>query len=362
MQFSRIACIITLIIASSLLAVAQSALPLSAAETIVALNTCSTAQPLALVRAGNHAWQPAKITTRDGHYIFNLSPAELGGNDILLLINPPAGLDISDVVPPAVTGLKVDGKPYPARPFTHLGIMPKAPHVILVGVADAANKLDTTSIEVTFNGDRLPKEAISVVPAGNNKATVSADLGDVEYGSHRAVISICDASPQRNVLKATVAFDRRSTTNYLNAGAYEVTLKTDSAYAGYESLASLTDGFIDLDGNHCQNDVSWASAEQPDDHWVEVTMDQPRTISEVSLYWAYLNTDYHTSQKILIQVPDGDSWKTVYSSPSGGMKIQKCSTLAFEPVKTQRFRVFQPAGGGSPTRTNLMWLAEIEAR
>jgi len=38
------------------------------------------------------------------------------------------------------------------------------------------------------------------------------------------------------------------------------------------------------------------------------------------------------------------------------------TTARFDPVTTSKFRVFMPAGKGSATRPNLLWVAEVKAR
>jgi hypothetical protein len=139
-------------------------------------------------------------------------------------------------------------------------------------------------------------------------------------------------------------------------------VKVDSNYPNYPSIAPLTDGHKILSGAGAGNDVTWASAEHDGPHWIEVTMQEEKELSEVTIYWAYSGSTFHTSQKTMIQVPDGDGWKTIYESPDEGPGQQRSTTFTFDPVMTDRFRIVQPPGGGSPGRPDLMWVAEVEAR
>ncbi|MFO7947484.1 MAG: discoidin domain-containing protein [Armatimonadota bacterium] len=314
------------------------------------------------IKAGSGEWTPAEYETIDSKLRFHLDPGALGSSDIMLLINPPADLDIDDSTPPSVIGVKVDGKALRAMEDIHLGLSDEAPRMLKFGIADGENALDETSVKATINDRPLDDHAVTVTPITSQKATVTVHLGQVDYGKYEVAVSVADASPQRNTATARVTFDHFDTTNVLLADAGEVELKVDSCFANYESLAPLNDGAKDLTGVHCRNDVSWASAETPSPHWIEVTLDEPRTIEEVSVWWAYYNNTYHTSQDIEIQVPDGDGWKIVYQSPEGGHEPSAVTTFRFEPLETDRFRIYQHAGGGCAGRPDLMWVAEIEAR
>lgn len=316
----------------------------------------------AFIRAGEGPWQPATYELDDGRIIFQLRPAQLGGGHIMLLIDPPADLDIHDTSQPQLVGLKVDEKPLPAEQRVHLGASSDAPQQIRAGFVDAENALDLASVLATLNGLRLPAERISVTSPDPRKATVTVELGHVEYGRHRAVISIADASPMANAAQVSVDFERADTTNFLLASVADIKMQASSHFPNYESLAALNDGFQELSGVSCGNDVSWASSEGPSDHWLEVTMPQERTVKEVTIYWAYAGATYHTSQNILIQVPDNGAWRNVYTSPPEGHQPGPCTTFAFDPVTADRLRIYQPAGGGGAGRPNLMWLAEVEAR
>ncbi len=314
------------------------------------------------VRANGGSWQTAEYERSEGRITFELRPSQLGGGRIMLLINPPADLDIHDATPPQLIGLKVDGKPLAAESSVNLGSMQQAPRAIRVGFADAENKLDPASVHATVNGRSLPDNSITLDIAHPRRATAAVELSHVEYGHHQVAISIADTAPSPNTAQVTVSFERIDTTNFIAAAVADIQMEASSSFPNYESLVALNDGFKQLTGAGCGNDVSWASAEEATDHWLEVTMPEAKTIKEVTVYWAYSGDTYFTSQKILIQVPDEGGWRNVSTPSPDGNPSGACTTFAFEPVKTDRFRIYQPKGGGSSSRPDLMWLAEIEAR
>jgi hypothetical protein len=136
----------------------------------------------------------------------------------------------------------------------------------------------------------------------------------------------------------------------------------DSSFPGYESLTPINDGSTTLSGTSCGNDVTWASTETPADHWVEVTLPKPTPIKEVSIYWAAYTDVVHSPKAFQVQIPEGDGWKAVYASPAEGEKESRVTTARFAPVTVSKFRVFMPAGKGSATRPNLLWVTEVKAR
>ena len=328
----------------------------------ISLPCHGTTEPVRVFVRGGDGWQPADYTLAGERIIFRLRPRELGSSDIRLLIDPPTWLDMDDTTPPVLTGLKVDGIPMPAGPTLDLGMAAEAPETIRLGARDRENRLLLESAAATVDGAPLGAESITVEPTSERSASVQVRLGAIEYGSHRAVVSISDASPQANRVEVTVLFDRVDTTNYLLSALPGVEFSVSSSFSGYEDLAALNDGRKEFDGVHCQNDVSWASAEQSGPHWIEAALGQPRELKEVTVYWAFFSSTYHTSQKLQVQVHEGDGWRTVYTSPAEGHPVGRCTTFAFPSVKTDRFRIVQADGGGATGRPQLMWVAEVEAR
>ena len=316
------------------------------------------ATPQVFWRAGAGRWQPAQFEAQEGRLRFRLDPAQLGSGDIMLLVNPPAGLVLDDFEGPRLTGLKVDGKPCQTKGVTDLGALPAAPRQVVAAFADADNAVAAEGVQATLDGRALPTAACKL---SAKTARLALDLPPLEYGNHELVLAATDTSPQRNVSRHVVRF------NYLESGnvalaAVGATVQVDSSFAGYESLVCLNDGVTALSGTSCGNDVTWASLEVPTDHWLEVTLPQPTPLKEVTIYWAAYTDVAHTPTQFQVQIADGAGWKAVYASPAEGETPGRVTTARFAPVTVSKFRVFMPAGKGSATRPNLLWITEIKAR
>lgn len=311
-------------------------------------------------RAGQGKWQPAEFDSQDGNLRFRLDPAKLGSGEVMLLVNPPAGLVLDDFVAPRLIGLKVDGKPQKLSGDIDLGNVTKLPREIVAAFSDRDNALEAGSWQATLEGRAWPS-AIAATTPGPAQVRLTLQVPRMEYGQHEIVLIARDNSPQHNVGRVAIRL------NYIDSGnvalaSLGATVRVDSSFSGYESLVAINDGITALPGTSCGNDVTWASAEISTDHWAEVTLKRPTKISEVSVFWAAYTQVAHTAQQFEIQVPEGEGWRTVYRSPGAGESESRVTTARFEPVTTSKFRVFMPAGKGSVSRPNLLWLAEIKAR
>lgn len=318
------------------------------------------AKPRVFIRAGAGKWQPAQFEAQDGRILFRLDPAKLGSGEIMLLVNPPAGLVLDDFTPPRLTGLKVDGQPQKTASPIGLGNLPTPPRQITAAFADADNALKPQGWEASLDGAAWPCPTV-VSNLSSKQVTLVLTLPQLEYGPHELALSATDNSPQNNVARHVIRF------NYLDVGnvalaSMGATVTVDSTFPGYESLVCLNDGVTALSGTSCGNDVTWASLEVPADHWAEVTLPKPTTIKEVSVYWAAYTDIAHTPKQFQIQVPEGDAWKAIYTSPADGERENRITTARFAPVTAGKFRVFMPSGKGSTTRPNLLWITEIKAR
>ncbi len=329
----------------------------------IAVPSASEGSPTVYVRNSDGDWAPAEFDVRDGQVVVMLDPAALGGGQAMVLIDPPAGMDIEDAGPPALASLSVDRAPLKPSTEAQLGVSATWPRRLVFAVTDAENALDPGSVRVIVDGERLTRR-VRVEPfpeLAPNALWVRAKLPRTDYGEHVITYSVADGSPQRNRLEGRIDFSRYDMTNFVLA-ARGTTLDADSYFQSYPSLACLQDGDTNLPGNTLPNSISWASSETPSPHWVEVDFGQVRRIKEVTVYWANYSDRLNTSNTVEVQIPDGDDWKAVYRSPEEGEKPATCTTREFAPVDVRRFRLWQPAGAGGDLRPDLMWLAEIEAR
>jgi len=318
----------------------------------------SSTSPRVFIKADSGDWQPVPADGSDGRLLLRLDPAQTRKGRALFLIRPPAGMDINDRAAPCITGLKVDGKPKRPAEDLSLGRGDWQPRRIAVGIEDAENAVAEGTVAFEVEGRRY----VLGDPAVQRQAgTFALEVPDLDLGEHFVTFSAADTSPQQNRVCVTIRWERSIVGNYCLAEA-GAQLSADSYFEGYPNLAPLQDGKTKLPGDHCLNDISWASAETPEPHWMEVDFGQPRRITRVILCWAYFGGAYHTARQFEVQVPDGDGWRTVWSTPPGGLEPRKFTTAQWGYAITRKIRVYQPAGGGPGIRPNLMWLAEIMAK
>jgi hypothetical protein len=135
------------------------------------------------------------------------------------------------------------------------------------------------------------------------------------------------------------------------------TVLVDSAYYGYDEKP-LNDGVV-LPTNQAFNVSAWASGEATEDHWVELRWPQPQTVGKVVVYWNVENGVVWTSKRFLVQVRDGETWRTLAESLQPD--AQPVTECAFAPVQTKALRILQPKGEGPATRPHIMWLREVAA-
>ena len=146
-------------------------------------------------------------------------------------------------------------------------------------------------------------------------------------------------------------------TSNIALSANGTTVATDSFFRdAYEkSSPLLIDGINTNDGLFTS---TWASAERDEPHWVELTLPRPTQVDEVRIYWALYQDQSHVSRHHLIQAWQNKAWKTIIeisNEPDGSCKVH-----TFPALTTSKLRIWQPTGGGSAGRPDLMWLGEIE--
>ncbi|MFP3904067.1 MAG: discoidin domain-containing protein, partial [Armatimonadota bacterium] len=355
-RFALLVCIIT-VATSAVLAdtyVARTNVPIR-----IALPDGSGGDMKVFIKARGGEWQAAEYELEENRIILSPNPGQLGGTEIFMVINPPADLVLDDSKPPLLLGVKADGKPLVNKNRQDLGRMLEPPATLTFGVADRENALDLQSVQVTFDGSQLPAERVSIEQISRRQAKITADIAVDEYGTHEVQLRVADRSPETHELQVQVAFEKIAGDNYVRPESGKAEVRVDSYFANYPSLEPLTDGYKILSGAGAGNDVTWASAENEQPHWIEVSLPEEKTLSEVTVYWAYSGSTFYTSQQVMVQVPENDGWRTVYKTPEDSQGAQRSSTYTFEPVQTQQFRVYQPPGGGPSSRPNLMWVAEV---
>jgi hypothetical protein len=314
--------------------------------------------PLRLfVRGERGTWQPLAATVSDGKMSLTLDPAKLGGSNLTLILNPSPDLVLDDYEPPVIIGIKLDGQPLKIAGHLKLGNVTRVPEELRVGFKESHNQL-STPLQATLNGRPVPLTVKLISP---RQALAILNLPTLEYGRHKMQITATDNSPQQNAATAVVSFTYYDPTN-LALATSGATTAVSSSFSGYEGLTPLNDGVFELPGDSCGSDLTWASAEVSEDHWAMVILPQPQQLREVTVYWAAYTHGALSPQTFEIQVPEGKGWRAVYRSPEAGEPVSPVTTARFAPLKTDRFRVWMPAGKGPVARPNLLWIAEIQAR
>ena len=139
-------------------------------------------------------------------------------------------------------------------------------------------------------------------------------------------------------------------------------LMATAPYAEYY-LTPVVDG-IKRRKDLSWQEAAWASEEDDTPHGIEVQLGQPQRGGRFQVTWAYdTNGDekvrWWVSRDYVVQVKEkaGDEWQTVADIKNNQ------SVVSSHPLPETAFsfvRIYQVAGGGHPSRPNLMWVGQIE--
>lgn len=141
--------------------------------------------------------------------------------------------------------------------------------------------------------------------------------------------------------------------------ALSARVSVDSSFAGY-SASAINDGRGCLWHPDEWAKVAWASAETEQPHWVELDFGREVSLSKVVIWWALDKGSFYTSRSYAIQTFLNGEWRDIIRCQTE--RDEPFTVHAFEkPLRCQRLRILQPAGGGDVRLPNLMWIAEIEA-
>ena len=138
----------------------------------------------------------------------------------------------------------------------------------------------------------------------------------------------------------------------------QCTVTVDSSYEGY-SPAALTDG-IQIVMSDDWELAGWACAEQQGEHYIQLTWSAPKIIDTVVIYWARDAGAFRTSTHCVIQSRQGDHWQTlgeISDVKAGAFSAHRLPAR----VAADALRILQPDGSGPAGRTDLMWVAEVQA-
>lgn len=304
-------------------------------------------------------WQLCRVEQAGGRITFGVNPGAGVGSDFLLLLNPPPGMDINDQVPPQCLEFRIDTETQPSAPQVDAGRRRRSPGALQWCLSDAGNAVDPGSVTVRVDGSPLAAASVHIEAADGKNVRVVANLPRLDYGKHTVALAAADTAPDANRVSMRVVFEVFDATNYVRAEPGLAQVRVDSSYPDYPSIEPLTDGVRDLPGSGAGNDVTWASAENDQPHWIEVHLKEKRALKEVTVYWA---RDTVISRRIEVQVQENGEWRAQAATAADAAALRRCQTLRFAPIDTDRFRVYQPSNSGPESRPGLMWVLEVEAR
>lgn len=138
-------------------------------------------------------------------------------------------------------------------------------------------------------------------------------------------------------------------------------VRTDSNYSGYNP-APLNDGELnDQDENGRWAQVAWASAENKNEHWIEIQLPGKKLIGGVTIFWARDRGKWWSSSNFVVQYWDGAKWVNIAKYMNDQETFNVYSTaFTFVPVETDKIRILQAPNGGPVARPGLMWVAEVQ--
>lgn len=135
------------------------------------------------------------------------------------------------------------------------------------------------------------------------------------------------------------------------------TATADSSYSEYDPAVTI-DGVWETTGLHWTR-AAWASQDNAakDGHWLEIKLPRAVSVSKAWIYWAIDNNHVFSSRAYDLEVWQEGKWQ-----PVAQVRDNPPSTVSrheWPPVTTDRLRIHQLQGGGTATRPNIMWIAEV---
>ena len=315
------------------------------------------------IRMNDGKWAALTFTPgpSDKQRSFAFEPRKFLEGRALFVLNRPATMALDDDEAP-VASVTIGGKPVPLKDGrVSLGIIRKPPEVVHVRFRDDRSGIDPAAASVRLNGVEIRGEVgkvrVALAKQDPKQLDVEVRLGELPDGAYELDISVPDQAPTINRGRAVITFERIDPSN-VALHQNGTTSKADSHFRTYDETRPVHDGNTHAGDAHCLNDVSWASAETPTPHWFELTFSGPRNVCKVNVWWAFFKGAHHTSTNCQVQAWVDGGWKTVATLKRN--KPEAVSVATFKPVRTQKLRLYQPKGGGSAARPDLMWLAEIK--
>lgn len=132
----------------------------------------------------------------------------------------------------------------------------------------------------------------------------------------------------------------------------------DSCYEGYRA-DPLADGKINPPDQDWSA-VAWASAEEDGEHWVRLEFPAPQTVTRLVIHWALDNGAWYPSRRFVVETLRDGAWTPIPDAAADAAPNGSSTAVSWPPARLTSLRLRQPAGGGSPTRPDLLWISELE--
>ena len=135
-------------------------------------------------------------------------------------------------------------------------------------------------------------------------------------------------------------------------------VKTDSCGYEYEDKM-LCDGMREpIRWQEAWLSTDWSASPR----WVELAFTSEVPVQTVAIFWGVEEGRPASSRTYAIQAWQTNAVTNAFMNivEVKDNKLAAHSVHTFKAVTSKRFRVWQPVGGGSVTRTNGLWIAEIE--
>jgi hypothetical protein len=103
--------------------------------------------------------------------------------------------------------------------------------------------------------------------------------------------------------------------------------------------------------------VRWLSSGVAEPHWLQLLFPGAQLIERAEIYWAQENGGFLKPTRYAFEVWLDGRWHPVAAT---AVEEAHRSVLSFEPVETERVRVYMPAGAGPAARPAVLGIAELE--
>lgn len=311
-----------------------------------------------ITRSVDGSWQEHDAAVEDGVLQISLSPGQMAGGPLFIVIDPPRWLSLDDDGPPVVVYFSIDGRDVTDQSEVSLGWTGTLPERIVLRIRDDANPIDRGSVEVrTPVGTlKLRDTGVRYLPEGARAGTLivlPSEIAGLDALTQGRLEMVVDdyAIDDRKTVRA-VSWSLAPSAKLEDGSVLMVDSVTSAD--GWQDWSVVARGEAMSAGDPSTRGVTWLSDEHAGEHWIRWDFPEAREVVGVRLDWAWFET-WRTSRNYDVQVRVDGDWLTVLEVRD--QQEQPTSEHSFEPVDATGLRVLQHPGGGQAGRHHYMWLA-----